>query len=308
MALSDLGVVSIGKVTRGLAPSEVIRRCIQDAIVAEECGYKRFWVSEHHEMDSAWGSPSLILSAIGQRTNTIRLGTAAIILALHRPVAIAEQFFMLSAMYPERVDCGVGGKITDPAVLQAYQPESAGNPGYLTAAFPRAARELQLFLNRHLPLHRPVGTGLSPMGAGPPSLWIMAVDGTKRRIAAELGTSLSYSIFHTRSQRDPAEIKAYRDAFVPNAQQKEPFANLAVNVICASTAADAQACLVRCGIEPSTVVHGTAADCLDQLHQLADAYDVSEVIVRFRGDDALFVHTAMRLLAAHWKPHAPIAC
>ena len=101
----------------GLPETAALEHSVQRAIDVEQLGYERFWVAEHHAVPGiASGAPAVLLAAVGARTRRIRLGSGGVMLPNHRPLVVAEQFRMLAALYPGRIDLGLGRSLgfTDP--------------------------------------------------------------------------------------------------------------------------------------------------------------------------------------------------
>src|SRR5699024_1690526 len=96
--------------TRTDLPEEsALKHTVERAVQAEQAGYQRYWVAEHHAVPGiASGSPAVLLAAIGARTSRIRLGSGGVMLPNHRPLVVAEQFSMLEGLYPGRIDLGLG--------------------------------------------------------------------------------------------------------------------------------------------------------------------------------------------------------
>jgi alkanesulfonate monooxygenase SsuD/methylene tetrahydromethanopterin reductase-like flavin-dependent oxidoreductase (luciferase family) len=139
------------------------------------------------------------------------------------------------------------------------------------------------YLGKDYPVGHRLHSGVSPIGTPSPDLWIMAVDGDKRRQAAERGTCLCYSAFHSRSDRDPDEIKAYMENFKPSIFSLTPYAAIAVNIVCAETHLEARKLAPQSHSHPSTKpIYGTPEECLQQLEQLAAVFGVTEIILNFQ--------------------------
>lgn len=104
-----LSLLDRSRTRHGLPESAALHHSVERAVAAERSGYERFWVAEHHAVPGiASGSPAVLLAAIGARTSRIRLGSGGVMLPNHRPLVVAEQFLMLSALYPRRMDLGLG--------------------------------------------------------------------------------------------------------------------------------------------------------------------------------------------------------
>ncbi|MET0895485.1 MAG: MsnO8 family LLM class oxidoreductase, partial [Acidimicrobiia bacterium] len=104
-----LSVLDLAPVGRGSSPAEALRRSTELVQLAERLGYRRHWVAEHHNMPGiASSSPAVLLAHLGASTSTIRLGSGGVMLPNHSPLVVAEQFGMLEALHPGRIDLGLG--------------------------------------------------------------------------------------------------------------------------------------------------------------------------------------------------------
>jgi luciferase family oxidoreductase group 1 len=200
------------------------------AVRAEQLGFGRFWVAEHHGVPGVAGAaPAVLLAAIAGRTTTIRLGSAGVMLPHHQPLVVAEQFATLSAFAPGRVDLGLGR-----------------SPGF-TPPVRRALRETDRDFTADLAELRGFLTGTAeitvhpqPVGAVP--LHVLA---TRRglQVAAELGLPVIVGgpLLGVAGDPEPGleALAGYRRTFRPSAQQPEPRVAISLDVLVADTAAEA---------------------------------------------------------------------
>lgn len=140
----ELSLLDRSRTRAGDADGQALHDSIARAKRAEELGYRRFWVAEHHAVPGiASGSPAVLLAAIGQVTKRIRLGSGGVMLPQHQPLVVAEQFRMLEALHPGRIDLGVGNSLGfTPAVRRALRRETTS-----PSTFEREIRELVGFLH-----------------------------------------------------------------------------------------------------------------------------------------------------------------
>jgi luciferase family oxidoreductase group 1 len=149
--------------TRAGAPdAEALTATVDRAVHAEEVGYDRFWVAEHHAVPGIGsGTPAVLLAAIGARTSTIRIGSGGVMLPLHQPLVVAEQFLVLDALYPDRVDLGLGRSVgfTEPVrralrrdveAVESFEADLTELRGYLDGTAEITARPAA---DRPLPMH-----------------------------------------------------------------------------------------------------------------------------------------------------------
>ncbi len=200
------------------------------AVAAEQLGFDRFWVAEHHGVPGVAGAaPAVLLAAVAGRTATIRLGSAGVMLPHHQPLVVAEQFATLSALAPGRIDLGLGR-----------------SPGF-TAPVRRALREVDRDFAADLAELRAFLTGtaeitLHPQPAAPVPLHVLAT-GRGLQVAAELGLPVLVGGPLLGIAGDPGPgleaLAGYRRAFRPSAQQPEPRVSISLDVLVADTAAEA---------------------------------------------------------------------
>ncbi|UIZ91718.1 LLM class flavin-dependent oxidoreductase [Corynebacterium sp. CNCTC7651] len=213
---------------------EAMERSVAFAQSAEALGYSRIWYSEHHNMTSIVSSvPSVLISHIGARTNSIRLGAGGVMLPNHSPYVIAEQFGMLEELYPGRIDLGLGrAPGTDQQTLGRAlrrDPRAAEN-------FPQDVQELQAWLSNESPLPGVVAT---PGFDTNVPLYILGSSMFGASLAAQLGLPYSFAS-HFAPQALEQATTYYRENYKPSERYPEPYCIAAVNVIASDTAEDAE--------------------------------------------------------------------
>jgi len=200
---------------------------------AERLGYHRFWVAEHHGMAGiASAATSVVLAHIGHATSTIRIGAGGIMLPNHAPLLIAEQFGTLDALFPGRVDLGLGrAPGSDQRVAQAIRRTLAGGADN----FPRDVMEIQAYFAADDRL----GIQATPGAGANVPLWILGSSLYGAQLAAALGLPYAFASHFAPTALDEA-IEIYRRDFRPSAQLKEPYVMAGYNVFAAESMADAQ--------------------------------------------------------------------
>lgn len=200
---------------------------------AEELGYSRYWVAEHHGMTGiASAATSVVLAHIGHATRTIRIGAGGIMLPNHAPMVIAEQFGTLEALFPGRVDLGLGrAPGSDQRVAQALRRNLASDE----RQFPQDVVELQAFLagDERLGIRAVPGEGTNI------PLWILGSSLFGAQLAAMLGLPYAFASHFAPDALDEA-LALYRRQFKPSAQLSEPYAMAAFNVFAADTREEAE--------------------------------------------------------------------
>ncbi len=228
--LSVLDLVPVregGDVPQALAQTALLARA------AEAAGYHRFWVAEHHLMPGiAGGATAVVLAHVGQATATIRIGSGGIMLPNHNPFVIAEQFGTLAALFPGRVDLGLGRAPGAGGMLgQALRKDLHRASEY----FPQDVVELRALLTGDLDL--PV-TATPGMGAGV-ELWMLGSSLFGAQLAARLGLPYAFASHFAPDHLDAA-LETYRTQFRPSEALAQPYAMAAMTVICGETDAEAE--------------------------------------------------------------------
>ena len=232
-----LSILDLAPIARGQSASDSFANSVALAQRAEELGYLRVWYAEHHNMASiASSATSVLIAHVGAQTRTIRLGAGGVMLPNHAPLLIAEQFGTLAAMYPGRIDLGLGrapGSDQNTMYALRRDPTSADT-------FPQDVVELQGYLTGHT---RVPGVDAVPGKGSRVPLYILGSSLFGAGLAAALGLPYAFA-----SHFAPAELEAalalYRREFRPSEQLEQPYAIAGVNVIAADTESAARAQLL----------------------------------------------------------------
>ena len=228
-----------GDATRALRDSLDLARC------AEELGYTRFWVAEHHNMDGiASSAPAVLIAHLAAHTTRIRLGAGGVMLPNHAPLAIAEQFGTLAALHPGRIDLGLGrAPGTDQVTARALRRNLAAS----AEEFPQDVIELMAYLGPPDPT-RPV-RAIPGEGTQVP-IWILGSSLFGAQLAAALGLPFAFASHFAPAQMQQA-IDLYRAQFRPSRQLQSAYVMVGYNVFAADT--DAQAHLLASSMQQAFV-------------------------------------------------------
>lgn len=228
-----LSVLDLVPVREGGTVAEALAASVELAQAAERLGYRRFWVAEHHAMEGiAGGATSVVLARIGAATSTIRIGSGGIMLPNHTPFQIAEQFGTLEALYPDRVDLGLGRA---PGAGPELQRALRKNLHQAAELFPQDVVELRALLTGDLDL----SIKATPGHGAQVELWILGSSLFGASLAAKLGLPYAFAAHFAPDQLDTA-LALYRQRFEPSAQLDRPHVMVAMNVFCADTAEEAE--------------------------------------------------------------------
>lgn len=215
----------------GEPESAALAHTVERAVAAEKSGYRRFWVAEHHAVPGiASGAPPVLLAALGSRTSTIRIGSGGVMLPHHQPLVVAEQFLMLEALFPGRIDLGLGRSpaFTAPVRRAMRQDEAAPD------RFPDDLAELRDYLDGTGPVTaHPVSDRMIPM-------FVLAT-GQGLTVAARLGLPAVLGGPLLDSPDLEAALAGYRREFRPSPRAERPHVMLALEATIAETDEQARA-------------------------------------------------------------------
>jgi luciferase family oxidoreductase group 1 len=230
----DLSVLDLSPVCEGSSAADALRSSVELAAHAERLGYRRYWVAEHHNMPGiASSSPAVLLALAAATTSRIHLGSGGVMLPNHSPLAIAEQFGMLEALHPGRIDLGIGrapgsDQVTARALRRtvpgAAEPDLADLLteliGYFTGRFPEGHRYAHIVATAAL--------------GNLPALWILGSSDYGAMLAGHLGLPFAFA-HHFAGRNTEAAVQIYRQSFRPSATMEQPRVMLGVGVVCADT-------------------------------------------------------------------------
>ena len=229
-----LSILDQSVATSGRGHDETIRHTLALAQQAEAWGYHRFWVSEHHSHPSIVGTaPEVLMAAIAALTQRIRIGSAGVMLPHYAPLKVAEQFRVLDALAPGRIDLGVGrAPGSDGRTAQVLNPDR-----YASERFPQQVMELQAWVQgRELPAGHP-GHGIHayPSADTAPAVWMLGSSDYGAQLAAHLGLPYAFAFFITDGQGVEQALDLYRETFRPSEGLARPHATVCVWALVADT-------------------------------------------------------------------------
>ena len=213
----------------GSTEDAAIRDTLTLAEHCERLGYARFWVSEHHALPTIVGSaPEMLMAAIAARTTRIRIGSAGVMLPHYSALKVAEQFRVLEALAPGRIDLGVGR-----APGGDMRTARALNPNAHAAAdnFPEQVRDLQAWTS--LPSH--LGIAAHPHGPHAPEIWVLGSSNYGAQLAAHFGLPYAYAYFFVDGQGCEEALALYRRLYRPSERHPAPQATICVWALAADT-------------------------------------------------------------------------
>lgn len=239
MSRPILSILDLAVVGRGSTPADALAASTRLALEVERLGYHRMWVAEHHSMPGiASSSPAVLIAHLAASTTHLRLGSGGVMLPNHSPLVVAEQFGMLEALHPGRIDLGLGrAPGTDQVTAAALRRTTRIGDGN---EFPELLGELLGYFNGSIPADHPFHRIRATPGLGDqPALWLLGSSDYSARLAGQLGLPFSFA-HHFAGGNTDAAVATYRAAFQPSEVLAEPYLMLGTNVLCAPTEEEAR--------------------------------------------------------------------
>ena len=226
-------------IVTGRSPAASIRETVALAQLCDTLGYHRYWVSEHHSTESIAGSaPEVLLAALAMVTRRIRLGSAGVMLPHYSSLKVAEQFRVLEALAPGRIDLGLGrAPGGDGRTAFALNP----NADKAAEFFPSQVRDVMAWVGgTELPANHPFrDVKAQPQGPGMPEVWILGSSNYGAQVAAHFGLPYCFAYFFSEGLGARDALDLYRDTYKPSALHPEPYSAICVLAMAAETQADA---------------------------------------------------------------------
>jgi len=232
-----LSVLDQTHVPEGRTPGDALRETTALAQAAERLGYTRYWISEHHGMPSlGHSSPEVLLAHLGAHTSRIRLGSGGVMLPHYSPYKVAENFRLLEALHPGRIDVGLGRAPGGmPIASRALQEGKVVD----IDRYPDQVADLIGYLHDELPEGHPFARlKAAPVIDTAPDVWLLGSSDESARIAARMGLAYGFAQFFGVTEGERA-MRIYREEFRPSGRNDAPRSLAAVLVVCAETEEEA---------------------------------------------------------------------
>jgi luciferase family oxidoreductase group 1 len=237
--MPPLSILDLSVVTSATPPSAALRNSIDLARHADRLGYARYWLAEHHNLPSvASPAPEIMIGQIAAVTERIRVGSGGVMLPNHAPLMVAERFKMLEALFPGRIDLGLGrAPGTDQMTSHALRRRLDGREG---DDFLERLHELTLWETRDFPAGHPYNNVTAmPNDAPLPPIWLLGSSGYSAELSAQVGMGFAFA-HHFASHDATDAMMQYRRNFRPSDWRSTPYAILAVAAIAAETDVEAE--------------------------------------------------------------------
>jgi luciferase family oxidoreductase group 1 len=237
--LIPLSVLDLSPVTTATPGSAALRNSLDLARLADALGYKRYWLAEHHNLASiASSAPEIMIGQIAAATTRIRVGSGGVMLVNHAPLMIAERFKVLEALFPGRIDLGLGrAPGTDPVTSYALRRRQDVREG---DEFLERLQELILLERRGFPEGHPFrSVHAVPADVALPPVWLLGSSGYSAELAAAIGMGFAFAHHFAEHDAESAML-SYREHFKPSETLREPYAILATAAVAADSGEEAQ--------------------------------------------------------------------
>ena len=233
-----LSILDQSPIISGHSAAQAIEETLKLARHADQLGYHRYWLAEHHAIAAlADPCPEILLARLGAETKRIRIGTGGVLLPYYSSFKVAEIFRMLEALYPGRIDLGIGrapggDQRTARAVGGGHFPDAE--------QFPQQVWELIGYLDNSLPADHPnARVRVQPEGKTAPELWLLGSSDYSGLLAAQLGVRFSFAHF-INAQGGELVMRAYKERYQASGREPEPHASVCCFVICAESDGEAE--------------------------------------------------------------------
>jgi len=252
-----LSVLDQSPIISGHTAAQAIHETIKLARAAEKLGYYRYWLAEHHSIAAlADPCPEILLARMASETSTLRVGTGGILLPYYSPFKVAEQFRMLEALYPGRMDLGIGrapggDRMTTLAMGEGRYPGAEH--------FPEQVQYLVAYLDGALPADHPfAGVKVMPEVPTAPQVWLLGSSDYSGALASQLGLRFAFAQFISGEGGDKV-MRDYRGRFQPSKREPTPASLLCCAAICAKTDAEAERIAASLDLRRLNMDHGVNA-------------------------------------------------
>ena len=234
-----LSILDLSPVSAGSTAAQALRNSLDLARLADGLAFKRYWVAEHHNLPAiASSAPDIMIGQIAAVTKNMRVGSGGVMLPNHAPLMVAERFKVLEALYPGRIDLGLGrAPGTDPATSYALRRRQGISE---EDDFLDRFNELMLLETRGFPAGHPFhNVRAMPSDVPLPPIYLLGSSDYSAQLAGQIGAAFSFA--HHFATFDAAEaMRLYRDNFKPSPSHDKPYAILATHVVCADTDEEAE--------------------------------------------------------------------
>ena len=245
MTSPALSVLDLVPVRSDQHTGDAIAASLSLARVADELGYRRYWVAEHHNMPAvAATNPPVLIAMLASATSRIRVGSGGVMLPNHAPLVVAEQFALLEAAFPGRIDLGIGrAPGTDPLTRYVLRGGSAESADDAVSKFPEYVDDIRTLMSTD-GVEIQIGSRRQPLRATPSArtvadMWLLGSSDYSARLAAQKGLPYVFA-HHFSGEGTGVALDLYRSSYTPSPEFPEPRTFLTVNAVVAETDEEAR--------------------------------------------------------------------
>lgn len=236
--MTALSVLDLSPVSSGSTGAQALRNSIDLAQLADKLGYVRYWVAEHHNMPMiASSAPDIMIGQIAAATPRIRVGSGGVMLPNHAPLMVAERFKVLEALFPDRIDLGLG-RAPGTDQVTSYMLRRRQNVSEEDDFLDRFS-ELMALETRQFPEGHPFSkVQAMPADVKLPPIFLLGSSDYSAQLAGQIGAAFAFAHHFATFPAEEA-MRIYRDSFKPSVSHDKPYAILGTHVVCADTDAEA---------------------------------------------------------------------
>lgn len=269
------GILDFGSIANESNAISTIHETLELAQIADDMGFSRYWLSEHHEDGVAWKSPETVIALIAGYTKQIRVGAAGVLLALNSPLKVAQTYKLLDNLYDARIDLGLAKGSAEVEKIKELL-DGGDFENNFKHYYERVNKIISFMSDEDLK------NTLPPKSGSVPEVWILGTSGASIDYLISTQTNFSLSLFHQMQQiPSPDIIKALKEKYYIR-HQKEPVINIAISAICSS-----QSSVIKEVSKQTNNIKinftGDGDDFLNYLDQLQKDYEVDEIIINNLG-------------------------
>ena len=273
-----LSILDQSPIASGSTARRALQQTVELAQAAERLGYKRFWVSEHHDATTLAGStPEVLIAHLAAKTEHIRIGSGGVMLPHYSAYKVAENFRMLEALYPGRIDLGIGRAPGGMPIATMALNEGKRRD---IDRYPEQVEDLIAYVSDTVPdNHRFHGLTATPVVDTIPEIWLLGSSNGSAAIAAQKGTAYSFAHFINGEGGEQA-MAAYRRHFQPSVLYEKPQTSVAIFVVCAPTDEEADRLASSLDLSLLFTANGQKSDGTPTI-EMAESYPYSPYELAF---------------------------
>ena len=293
-AMLPLSVLDLSFTTTATPGAAALRNSLDLARLCDRLGYRRYWVAEHHNLPSvASGAPEIMIGAIAGTTRHIRVGSGGVMLPNHAPLMVAERFQVLEALYPGRIDLGIGrAPGTDPLTTLALRRRRDPRPD---EDFLERFQELLYWKTGGFPEGHPFkAIRVMPEDVEVPPIWLLGSSDYSAGLAGSVGLGFAFA-HHFASLEAAAAIGRYRESFTPSVWLERPHAILATAAVCAESDAEAERLAATVDLSHVQRMRGDYGPLVSPEEARAYVYSPAEEAARLANRARVFVGSPERV-------------